>query len=101
MMNKKLPSIFKNTDHSIVNNNKKIFYSNFEDRGIGNRIINNNTNTNNTKDIKDEYLFNRTVRINTRDGEVVAKVVSRVGDHILTSTNKKILLSDIISISEN
>ena len=32
MMNKKLPSIFKNTDHSIVNNNKKIFYSNFEDR---------------------------------------------------------------------
>lgn len=101
MMNKKLPSIFKNTDHSIVNNNKKIFYSNFEDRGIGNRIINNNTNTNNTKDIKDEYLFNRTVRINTRDGEVVAKIVSRVGDHILTSTNKKILLSDIISISEN
>ena len=51
--------------------------------------------------IKDEYLFNRTVRINTRDGEVVAKIVSRVGDHILTSTNKKILLSDIISISEN
>lgn len=96
MMNKKLPSIFKNTDHSIVNNNKKIFYSNFEDRGIGNRIIDNNT-----KDIKDEYLFNRTVRINTRDGEVVAKIVSRVGDHILTSTNKKILLSDIISISEN
>ena len=47
------------------------------------------------------YLFNRTVRINTRDGEVVAKIVSRVGDHILTSTNKKILLSDIISISEN
>lgn len=102
MMNKKLPSIFKNTDHSIVNNNKKIFYSNFEDRGIGNRIIDNNTNnTNNTKDIKDEYLFNRTVRINTRNGEVVAKIVSRVGDHILTSTNKKILLSDIISISEN
>lgn len=95
-MNKKLPSIFKNTDHSIVNNNKKIFYSNFEDRGIGNRVIDNNT-----KDIKDEYLFNRTVRINTRDGEVVAKIVSRVGDHILTSTNKKILLSDIISISEN
>ena len=78
MMNKKLPSIFKNTDHSIVNNN-----------------------ANNTKDIKDEYLFNRTVRINTRDGEVVAKIVSRVGDHILTSTNKKILLNDIISISEN
>lgn len=99
MMNKKLPSIFKNTDHSIVNNNKKIFYSNFEDRGTGNRIINNNAN--NTKDIKDEYLFNRTVRINTRDGEVVAKIVSRVGDHILTSINKKILLSDIISISEN
>ena len=55
MMNKKLPSIFKNTDHSIVNNNKKIFYSNFEDRGIGNRIIDNNAN--NAKDIKDEYLF--------------------------------------------
>ena len=55
MMNKKLPSIFKNTDHSIVNNNKKIFYSNFEDRGIGNRIIDNNAN--NTKDIKDEYLY--------------------------------------------
>lgn len=96
-MNKKLPSIFKNTDHSIVSNNKKIFYSSFDNRGI-NEIKYNSTN--NSSDIKDEYLFNRLVKINTKDGETIGKIVSRVGDHILTSTNKKILLSDIISISE-
>lgn len=97
-MNKKLPSIFKNTDHSIVSNNKKIFYSSFDNRNMNNATKYNNTDNNN--DIKDEYLFNRLVKINTKDGETIGRIVSRVGDHILTSTNKKILLSDIISISE-
>ena len=113
-----IPSSLTETEDiidEIENNNVSLQVSNESVNNIdyvGNEIhkdkskINDNTstvdnNTNNTKDIKDEYLFNRTVRINTRDGEVVAKIVSRVGDHILTSTNKKILLSDIISISEN
>ncbi len=98
-MNKKLPHIFKNTDYSIINNNKKTFYSNREESFIKNNNYSNDKNTN-TTNIKEEYLFNRLVNIKTQNENIKAKIVSKVGDHILTSTNKKILLSEIISITE-
>ncbi len=89
-MDKKLPSIFKNTNYGPINNNKKIFYSTL-DTQKENSIKEN-------WDIDGEYIFNTPVNIETNDGTIQTKIVSKVKDHILTSNNKKIKLKDIKSI---
>lgn len=89
-MDKKLPSIYKNTNYDHVNNNKRIFYSALSKE--------NNINTYKegiTKNIDNEYILNTPVIIETYTEKINAKIVGKVGDHILTSNNKVIKLKDI------
>ena len=90
-MNKKLPDIYKNTFEEKDGNNKKVFYS-----FIGN---DRNTSYENKIAINEiDYVFNKLVDINTKTGVYTTKIISKVGDHILTSDGRRVLLNEIISI---
>lgn len=109
-MSKQLPSIFKNSSDKKINNNKRVFYSKYE--SIGNVIeredaMNNEidlSTSNNYMDAIDnlfrskQFVFNVPVEIVTKDNTFHTKIVSKVGDHILTSSGKVIELEDILSI---
>lgn len=88
-MEKKLPGIFKNTINTDISNNKKTFYS------VNNKDKNIESNINEDKSILNEYIFNIPVDIATNDGIISTKIVSKIKDHILTSSNKVIKLNDI------
>ena len=89
-MNKKLPSVYKNTNCNYINNNKTVFYC--DDR-TDERIVE-KTSTN----IENEYILNTPVIIETYTEKINAKIVSKIKDHIMTSNNKIIKLKDIKSI---
>jgi len=114
-MNKDLPSIFKNPCEKKIENNKKVFYSkydsigNVEERGItkdNNKEINldNATTYNEALDNlfkNNQFVFNVPVEIITKDVTYNTKIVSKVGDHLLTNTGKIINLEDILTIKIN
>lgn len=90
-MNKKLPSIFKNTSYNIKNNNKETFYSLENNlKEIGEKEED--------KSVLDEYLFNIPVEITTYDRIIDTKIVSKIKDHILTNNNEVIKLKDIRTV---
>ncbi len=93
-MDKKLPRIFKNTNISNEGNNKEVFYSFLTERGNYERSDNNSESYVN----KIDYIFNTLVEIRTYSDTYTTKIVSKVGDHILTSDNRTILLSEIKDI---
>ena len=93
-MDKKLPGIYKNTDYSHVNNNKRVFYSG----DVENQKKDDVTASSKEKNISNEYILNTPVIIETINEKLNARIVSKVGDHILTSNNKIIKLKDIKSI---
>ena len=89
-MNKELPKIYKGSDCSKIKNNKSFFCSSdpFDDFD---RITKNAQNI--------DFEFNTPVTIKTKDKVIYAKIVSKIGDHILTSNNEIIKLEDIQSIN--
>lgn len=107
-MNKKLPSIFKNEIDKKIDNNKKVFYSKYE--SIGNVVEKTSElDSSNDKSVSlssslDEllknnlFIFNVPVEISLKDEIVNTKIVSKVGDHLLTSSGKIINLEDILLI---
>lgn len=90
-MEKKLPKIYKGEDYRHVSNNKKIFSFDGKSKSLENK-----------RDISFEkdYIINMPVKIETFDNIITAKIVSKVGDHIMTSTNQIIMLKDIKSITK-
>ena len=92
-MEKKLPKIYKGEDYSHVNNNKKIFCFDGTERKSFDE-------DKNRLSLDKESLINIPVKIETFDEVITAKIVSKVGDHIMTSTNKIIKLKDIKSIKK-
>lgn len=80
----KLPEMYKNT--KVVSPNKKVFYS-FE----------NDESTRKTFS-KEDIIFNDVVIIKTVDNTYETKIVSKLNDHILTSSKDIIYLKDIKSI---
>ena len=114
-MNKELPSIFKAETNKKIENNKKVFYSKYE--SIGNVIertseaVNNGSNnqgsTNEVRSFSEsldsllknnQFIFNVPVEINLKNETLNTKLVSKVGDHVLTNTGKVIQLEDILFI---
>jgi len=77
----KLPEIYKNT--RVVSPNKDVFYS-FEKDNSSNRSFS-----------KDDIIFNDVVIIKTVDNTYETKIVSKLNDHILTSSKDIIYLRDI------
>lgn len=109
-MSKDLPSIFKGNGNKKIENNKRVFYSKYEH--IGN-VEERPTNT--PKDIdlnnadtfnealnnlfqNNQFVFNVPVEIITNNETINTKIISKVGDHLLTNNGKTIQLSDILSI---
>ena len=80
---KKLPDIYKNT--KVQNTNKNVFYS-FE-RENDERTFS-----------KEDIIFNDVVIIKTVDNTYETRIVSKLNDHILTSSKDIIYLKDIKSI---
>jgi len=91
-MSSKLPNMFKNNNIVNTGNNRNSFYS-FRD-GLSSIVYNEDRSS--KKDI--DYLFNIPVLITTNNGTYGCKIVSKLKNHILTSDNEKILLSDIRDI---
>lgn len=80
---KKLPDIYKNT--KVTSTNKNVFYS-FE-KDSDERTFD-----------KDDIIFNDIVIIKTVDNTYETRIVSKLNDHILTSSKDIIYLKDIKSI---
>ena len=111
-MGKDLPSIFKNPTNKKIENNKKVFYSryesigNVEERSIGD-TESNEINLENAKSYNEaldnlfknnQFVFNVPVEIMTIEVTYNTKIVSKVGDHLLTNSGKVINLDDILTI---
>lgn len=111
-MNKDLPSIFKNPTTRKFENNKRVFYSRYESIGNVEEGVESN-NSNNTVDLgnastfseaidnlfkNNQFIFNVPVEIISRNETLNTKIVSKVGDHLLTSSGKVIQIEDILSI---
>ncbi len=103
-MSKDLPSIFKNTPNRKINNNKNVYYSKYgnliepvkNDESI---IEDNSLNGTVNNMLKNrQFVFNVPVEIKTKDGIFNSSIVSKVGDHLLTSDGKTIIIEDILSI---
>ena len=80
---KKLPDIYKNS--KVQSTNKNVFYS-FE------------KDSNERTFSKDDIIFNDVVIIKTVDNTYETRIVSKLQDHILTSSRDIIYLKDIKSI---
>ena len=108
-MDKKLPSIFKNEIDKKIDNNKKVFYSKYE--SIGN-VVEKTSDVDSSTDRSvsslsssldellknNQFIFNVPVEISLKKEIVNTKIVSKVGDHLLTSSGKIINLEDILLI---
>ena len=107
-MDKKLPSIFKNEIDKKIDNNKKVFYSKYE--SVGNVVEKtsevdslNDRSTSLSSSLDEllknnQFIFNVPVEISLKEEIVNTKIVSKVGDHLLTSSGKIINLEDILLI---
>lgn len=107
-MDKKLPSIFKNEIDKNIDNNRKVFYSKYE--SIGNVVEKTSeVDSSNDKSVSlssslddllknNQFIFNVPVEISLKEEIVNTKIVSKVGDHLLTSSGKIINLEDILLI---
>lgn len=80
---KKLPDLYKNT--SVNSPNRDVFYS-FEKDGDVRSFS------------KDDIIFNDVVIIKTVSDTYETRIVSKLDDHILTSSKDIIYLKDIKSI---
>lgn len=110
-MGKDLPSVFKNINNKKFENNKRVFYSKYESIGnVEERGVNSSSseiNLDNALTYRDaldnlfknnQFIFNVPVEIITKDVTLNTKIVSKVGDHLLTNAGKIIQLDDILSI---
>ena len=108
-MNKKLPSIFKNEIDKKIDNNKKVFYSKYE--SVGNVVEKTSeVDSSNDRSVSslssslddllknNQFIFNVPVEISLKEEIVNTKIVSKVGDHLLTSSGKIINLEDVLLI---
>lgn len=110
-MSKELPSIFKSPPNKKIENNKRVFYSHYE--SIGNVVEREEKENNKNIELEDamsyrealdnlfkknEFVFNVPVELITKEGTFHTKIVSKVGDQILTTSGKMIQLKDILSI---
>lgn len=90
-MGKKLPKIYKGEDYSHVDNNKKTYCFDLSKNGE-------NIESDFKFSVDQDYIINIPVKIETHEKTITSKIVSRVGDHIMTNTNQVIKLKDIKSI---
>lgn len=104
---KELPKIFRNTVSH--NNNKTTFYSKNEDDTLINSDICNNCDDNrDTTEKLDDIInninrfgFSKEVEIVTKSKRYKTRIVTRIGNYIITIDNEKIDINDILEINAN
>ena len=104
-MNKK-PKIYK-PDMSFIDNNKKTYCSYLEDRSS---IKDENYNKPNSKEdiinfinklsSSESYVFNKNIKIKTKNDEFETRIAGKIGNRLITLDNKSINIDDIIDIYE-
>ena len=101
-MNKKLPNIFINKINKKLDNNKEVYYSDYDkkdnvvDKFEDIKDIRNKMNEM-YKDVP--FLYKKKVVITLKDKEIEAKVISYNQNYLITMDNKRILLDDILDIN--
>lgn len=97
---KDLPRVYQNKiDHDINNDQKS--YASFS---TNNNFLNNKRNIS-KKDIDNillsrNHIYGVNVKIKTKDGEYITKIISRKDNHVITIDNKKIFIDDITNLEE-
>lgn len=90
-----MSNIFKpDVDHKI-NNNKKVFYSSINEEV---EIKKSEKEISLQELLSDRYLFNKTVKIITKDNEIVGNVAGKVSDRLITMDGYHVKISDIEKI---
>lgn len=106
-MSKELPSIFKVETNKKIENNKNVFYSKTESISNVEEQKNNDKTNNEVRGFSDslddllknnQFIFNVPVEVSLKNETINTKLVSKVGDHLLTNTGKIIKLEDILFI---
>ena len=112
-MNKKLPGVFANKIDKELHNNDCVYYSSkesiFDDRSVKEmdkkdiKPMNTNLGLNINQKINkifnsSKYVYKANVRITTKDGEYIKKIIGQNKTHLITMDNELIPISDIIDI---
>lgn len=97
-----LPNIFKPNINKDLKNNKDVYYSKNEGfREMKNQSDNKETPLETINRLSQNgYIFNKKVKIVTKEATYNTKIAGKLGKKIITLDNKSILMSDIISIEE-
>lgn len=91
---KELPSVFANKLENNINNVQETFFSNSKgERKSVEEVLDSLYNSG-------RYVYKASMEIVTKSGKSIEKIALRTKDYLLTLSNKKINIKDIISINE-
>lgn len=91
-MKKNLPKVFKNSINKQINNNKKVFYSSFNDSKRNELSI--------EELFKQNQIYRTDVIITLKDKKIEKRIIGRSLKHLITFDNELIAIDDIIKIEK-
>ena len=92
-MNKELPNVFANKIDKEIKNVQETYYGNRKEIVNVDEFLDKLTDSG-------RYIFRTSMEIITNSGKSIEKIALRTKDYLLTLSNKKINIKDIISIKE-
>lgn len=90
-----MSNIFKPDVNHKINNNKKVFYSSLTEEP---NIRKSEKEISLQELLSDRYLFNKTVKIITKDNEIVGNIAGKVSDRLITMDGYHVKISEIEKI---
>ena len=90
---KDLPNVFANKIDNAIKNVQEVYYSSKQNTRSVEEVLDNLSNSG-------KYIFRQSVEIVTKGGKSIEKIALRTKDYLLTLSNKKINIGDIVSINE-
>jgi len=87
-----MSKIFKPEINHKIENNKKVFYSSIKEEP---EIRTTEREISLQELLSDRYLFNKTVRIITKNNEIVGNVAGTVSDRLVTMDGNHVKINDI------
>lgn len=90
---KDLPGVFANKIENVVKNVQDVYYGGRENTRSVTEVLDSLSDSG-------KYIFKQSVEIVTKSGKSIEKIALRTKDYLLTLSNKKINIDDIVSINE-
>ena len=90
---KDLPNVFANKIDNAIKNVQEVFYGSKQNTRRVEEVLDHISDSG-------KYIFKQSVEIITKGGKSVEKIALRTKDYLLTLSNKKINIGDIVSINE-